>query len=86
MGCVAGALCDSAQRRPGPLLVASIPAPEVVGIAQSGTEALRCIFELRPDVVLVRQNLPERSDLEVAARVIASRPQRALDTDDGAAC
>jgi DNA-binding NarL/FixJ family response regulator len=42
---------------------------EVIGVAQSGQEALRRIVELRPDVVLLDYNMPGMSGLEAAARI-----------------
>jgi DNA-binding NarL/FixJ family response regulator len=41
----------------------------VAGVASNGTEALRRVEELRPDVVLVDIDLGEESGLELAGRL-----------------
>lgn len=52
---------------------ARVPGFEVVGEATSGTEALRLIAQLRPDLVLLDIYLPDLSGLEVLRRLRASR-------------
>ncbi|PYE51089.1 response regulator transcription factor [Deinococcus yavapaiensis] len=42
---------------------------DVVGQARDGEEALRCVRELRPDVLVTDIEMPKCSGLEVAARV-----------------
>jgi DNA-binding NarL/FixJ family response regulator len=44
---------------------------DVVGIAQSGEDGFLHIAKLRPDVVLLDQNMPGMSGLEAAARIRA---------------
>jgi len=42
---------------------------EIVGEARDGAAALRSVDELRPDVVLLDVQLPDRDGFEVAARL-----------------
>jgi DNA-binding NarL/FixJ family response regulator len=50
-------------------VVESEPDLEVVGEAASGAEALSLASTLRPDVVVLDISMPDRSGLEVAARL-----------------
>jgi DNA-binding NarL/FixJ family response regulator len=55
-------------------VVASRPGLEVVGQAGEGTQALREIAELEPDLVLVDVGLPNIDGIEVCRRVRATQP------------
>jgi len=45
-------------------------AAEVVGVARSAEDALRCLEGLRPDLVLLDQNMAGMSGLEAAERIM----------------
>jgi DNA-binding NarL/FixJ family response regulator len=45
---------------------------EVVGEAEDGMSALRAVYELRPEVMLLDLQLPDIDGLEVAARLTAN--------------
>jgi DNA-binding NarL/FixJ family response regulator len=51
---------------------------EVIGVAENGTQALRLINDVLPDVVLLDIHLPDISGIEVARRVRAALPKVAL--------
>lgn len=50
----------------------------VVGEAASGEEALACVDELDPGVVLLDQMMPGLSGLETAERILQRRPDQAI--------
>lgn len=56
-------------------LVRGMVGIEVVGEAEDGTEALRLMQELRPDVALVDISMPRLNGLEVAARASRDHPR-----------
>ncbi|MDT5075583.1 MAG: hypothetical protein QOJ80_220, partial [Mycobacterium sp.] len=41
----------------------------VVGVASTSAEALRCVQDLRPDVILVDVNLGEENGFELAEQI-----------------
>ena len=51
-----------------------VPGFEVVGEATTGSDALRLIDELRPDLVLLDVYLPDLSGIDVLRRLRADRP------------
>ena len=51
------------------LALADHPDVELVGEAGNGTDALRLVAELAPDLLFVDVQMPEPSGLEVAARI-----------------
>lgn len=85
-----GGACDARAVRPRCLIVddnrsfldvaaASLTGAdlEVVGTATTSADALRCVAEQQPDVVLVDINLGEESGFELARRLIERFPQLA---------
>jgi DNA-binding NarL/FixJ family response regulator len=56
-------------------LIKEMPGMEVVGEAEDGSEAIRLIAELHPDVALVDISMPSLNGLEVAARVSSNHPR-----------
>ena len=48
---------------------------EVVGVAKHGREALELIVDLRPDVLFLDIQMPEKSGLEVACEIIQQGPE-----------
>src|SRR5205085_267206 len=54
-------------------LINEMPGIQVVGEAENGSDALRLIAELQPDVALVDISMPQLNGLEVAARVSAEQ-------------
>lgn len=56
------------------VLLSRQPDLEVVGMAASGAVAVRMARERAPHVVLMDQNLPGESGVEIAARVLAADP------------
>lgn len=51
------------------------PRFEVVGEAGSGEEALRLLFELTPDAVILDLHLPDAAGAEICQRIIELRPK-----------
>lgn len=60
------------------LLVGTMPACQVVGVAHSGQEAAALALELRPRVVLMDARMPGLSGTEAAARILAEQPDAAV--------
>ena len=54
--------------------VARVPDFTVAGVAHSGTDALRMVDDLRPDLVLLDIHLPDVSGIEVLRRLREGRP------------
>ncbi len=54
--------------------VARVPGFTVAGVAHSGTEALRTVAELRPDLVLLDIHLPDMNGIEVLRRLREIEP------------
>jgi response regulator of citrate/malate metabolism len=54
--------------------VARLPDFTVAGVAHSGTDALRMVDDLRPDLVLLDIHLPDVSGIEVLRRLREGRP------------
>jgi CheY-like chemotaxis protein len=46
----------------------------VVGVASTSAEALRCVHDLRPDVILVDVNLGEENGFELAEQIRSGLP------------
>lgn len=59
-------------------LLEKTPDIEVVGTAGQGTEALRVVAELRPDVLILDVRLPDVSGVEVTRRVREAFPEVAI--------
>jgi two-component system nitrate/nitrite response regulator NarL len=47
---------------------------DVIGIADTGADAIEATRRLRPDVVLMDVGLPDRSGIDVGAEIVAERP------------
>lgn len=58
------AFIDSAGK-----FISAFPNVEIVGIAMSGNDALKQVFELRPDVVLMDLVMPQMNGLEVTRQI-----------------
>ena len=56
------------------MLLAGIPGAEVVGEAADGAQALRCVDELRPDVVLLDISMGITSGLHVLEQIHLKHP------------
>jgi len=55
--------------------LACVPEAEIVGVAESGEQALRLLAELRPDLVVLDVHMPGPDGLDVAARVRRAQPE-----------
>jgi DNA-binding NarL/FixJ family response regulator len=51
------------------LLISEIEGIEISGEAKNGTEALRMVKELRPDVVVLDVSMPDKSGIEVLEEI-----------------
>jgi len=56
-------------------LLESRPEYEIVGEATDGQEAIRCISELQPDLVLLDLSMPRTSGLEALKEIKRIREQ-----------
>lgn len=54
--------------------IESLPALEIAGEAGTGAETLACIFELKPDIVLLDLQMPELGGLGVVRSLRAGQP------------
>jgi two-component system, NarL family, invasion response regulator UvrY len=68
---------SDAFRRAAASLVSAAPGLRLVGVAESGEEAIRLLPELKPDLVLLDVHMPGLGGLETA-RVIQSRRPEAV--------
>jgi DNA-binding NarL/FixJ family response regulator len=59
-------------------LIKEMQGFEVVGEAEDGSDALRLIEELRPDIALLDISMPRLNGLEVAARASKDHPRTRL--------
>ena len=50
----------------------------IVGQAASGTEAIRCWRDTRPEVILLDNRMPDMSGLEAAEQILAERPDQSI--------
>ena len=66
---------QSAFRRAAQELVDGTPEFEFVGEASSGTEALRVVDEVRPELVLMDVRMPGMDGVETARRLHAEHPE-----------
>jgi DNA-binding NarL/FixJ family response regulator len=55
-------------------LLSSNPDLEVVGEADNGRDAIRCVDELRPDLILMDLSMPKMNGLDAIAEVKNRRP------------
>jgi len=60
------------------LLVGTMPACQVIGVAHGGQEAVALALELRPQVILMDARMPGLSGAEATARILAERPDTAV--------
>lgn len=63
----------------------SVEGFEVVAVAHTAADALRAVDELRPDLVLLDNYLPDRSGLEVCAQLAGAACDVMMITADGSA-
>lgn len=63
----------------------SVEGFEVVAVAHTAADALRAVDELRPDLVLLDNYLPDRSGLEVCAQLTGAACDVMMITADGSA-
>jgi DNA-binding NarL/FixJ family response regulator len=56
-------------------LLASVPATEVVGEAETGDEAVRLAGELLPDVVLMDIKMPGENGISATRQILSAHPQ-----------
>src|SRR5436309_3224784 len=55
-------------------LLQAEPAPEVVGEAMTGNEAIALATSLQPDVILMDLNMPGINGIEATRRILATHP------------
>jgi len=60
------------------LLVGTMSACQVVGVAHGGEEAVALATELRPQVILMDARMPGLTGAEAIARILAERPETAV--------
>ncbi len=58
-------------------ILETLPGIDVIGMANSGREAIKLDDRMRPDVVLMDLTMPEMDGLE-ASRLLATRPSRPM--------
>ena len=48
---------------------------EVVGLARNGAEALKMVFDTKPDVITMDLTMPEMGGIECVAKIMKARPE-----------
>ncbi len=56
-------------------LLASVPAMEVVGEAETGDDAIRLAGELLPDVILMDIKMPGENGISATRQILSAHPQ-----------
>jgi len=56
-------------------ILTSVPDYKIVGEAENGLDAIRCIEENRPDLLLIDISMPKMTGLDALAQIKASNPE-----------